>query len=108
MIHNITSHPIASLNTLVLDVLDNTSITLRIVNVYHAQPTTSHDLHHILCHEPDDTISTALIGNFNTHSPMWSLPGHMLSSWATAFTDWTDAHGFQCQNPLRVPTWVGS
>jgi hypothetical protein len=98
----------ASLNTLVLDVLDNTSITLHIINVYHTQPVTGHDLHHILRHEPDDTIPTTLIGDFNTHSPMWSLPGRTPSSWATAFTDWMDAHGFQCQNPPGVLTWVRS
>jgi hypothetical protein len=67
---NITSHPMASLNTLILNIVDNTSITLHIVNVYHARPATGHDLHHILQHEPDDTIPTALIGDFNTHSPM--------------------------------------
>jgi len=87
-VRNVTSHPMASLNTLVLDVLDNTSTTLHIVNVYHARPVTSYDLHHIFCHEPDNTIPTTLIGDFNTHSPMWSLPDCTPSSWATTFTDW--------------------
>ena len=98
----------ASLNTLIIDVLDNTSITLRLVNVYHARPATGHDLHHILRHEPDDTVPTALVGDFNTHSPAWSLPGRTPSSWGTVLTDWMGAQGFQCQNPMGVPTWFGS
>jgi hypothetical protein len=97
-----------SLNTMVLDVLDNMSITLCIINVYHTQPARGHDLHHILCHEPDDTIPTAVVGDLNTHSPMWSLPGHTPSSWATLFTDWMGANSFQCKNPPGVLMWVGS
>jgi len=108
VIRNITLHPMASLNTLILDVLDNTSITLCLVNVYHAHPTTGHDLHHILRQEPDDTVPTALVGDFNTHSPVWSLPGCTPSSWGTTLTDWMGAWGFQCLNPIGVPTWVGS
>ena len=62
-----------SLNTMVLNVLDNTLITLQIINVYHARPTSGHDLHNILRHEPDDTVPTTLVSDFNTHSPLWSL-----------------------------------
>jgi hypothetical protein len=97
-----------SLNTMVLDVLDNMSITLHIVNIYHTQPARGHDLHHILHHEPDDTIPTTIVGDLNTHSPMWSLPGHTPSSWATLFIDWMGANSFQCKNPPEVPMWVGS
>ena len=83
-----------SLNTMVLNVLDNTLITLQIINVYHARPTSGHDLHNILRHEPDDTVPTTLVSDFNTHSPLWSLLGRTPSSWATTFTDWMGATGF--------------
>jgi Endonuclease-reverse transcriptase len=108
MIRNDTSHPMVTLNTLILDVLDNTSITLHLINVYHARLERGHDLHHIIGHDPDNTIPTALVGDFNTHSPLWSLPNHTPSSWATALTDWMGVQGFQYKNLPGVPTWVGS
>jgi hypothetical protein len=108
IVRNNTNHPAASPNTVVLNVDDGKSISLCIINVYHAVPSQGHDLHHITNLELGDLESTLLIGNFNIHSPQWSLPGKMLSSWASRFTDWMDDNSVECLNPLDQPTWTSS
>ena len=98
-------HPLTSLNSMVLDVMDDDVVALRIYNIYHAVPQRGHDLHHLLMHDIDDLTPTLIMGDFNTHSPRWSINDHPTSSWACALTDWANAQGLTCLNPRDTPTW---
>jgi hypothetical protein len=104
-IRNITDHPATNPNTVILDINNQDSINFRLFNVYHAVPLRGHGLDRLFNSDIPDDTSTLLIGDFNTHSPRWSLPGKTPSSWATRFTDWMDDNGLDCLNPLHVPTW---
>ena len=108
IIRNNTSDAVANLNTLALDILDDASIAMRLINIYHTVPPQGHNLHHLLHYDPDDRIPTVLLGDFNTHARRWSLPDRTPSSWALALTDWFDQCGFYCRNPRDLPTWAGS
>jgi hypothetical protein len=46
-----------------------------------------------------------VVGDFNTHSHRWSLPGHKPSSWVGWFNKWLDANSLSLLNPLHVPIW---
>jgi hypothetical protein len=90
---------------MVVDVVDDEHVVLRIYNIYHKVPDRGHGLHAILTHDLDDLTPTAVLGDFNTHSPRWSLGGQPTSSWARDLTDWFDAQGLTCLNPQETPTW---
>jgi hypothetical protein len=106
--HNI-NHLVTNYATTVVDINDHDSINIRIINVYHDIPPPAsrpcHALQHITSHETDLHQNTLLIGDFNTHARLWSLPNHTLSSWANHFTDWIGDNGFTCLNPRSTPTW---
>ena len=99
-------HPLASASSMVLDVITGDE-TLRLINVYHRVPREGggHGLPHLLAYEPDPLIPTLLLGDFNTHSPAWSLPHSDPSPWESDLVDWFDEHGFFLLNPNGVPTW---
>lgn len=101
------SHPSASLSSMILDIVIADE-TLCIYNVYHDCPDTGHGLSHLLSHSLDHTIPTIIFGDFNTHSPSWSLPRATTSSWATALEDWFEGEGLIPQNPQHIPTWRGT
>ena len=97
-------HPLATLESMVADMMDGDQVALRLYNIYHKVPERGHGLHSLLTHNLDDFTPTAVFGDFNTHSPCWSLTGQTLSSWARSLTDWFDAQGLTCLNPQDTPT----
>lgn len=93
---------------MVIDILSPTNrkhIDLRVVNIYHDKPESGHALSHIFSHELDTNIPTLFLGDFNTHSPKWSLPHSTTSSWAHAFHEWMDENGLETLNPVNEHTW---
>ena len=104
-ITNQISHPASSLESMVLDFAFEDE-TLRIVNVYHRTHNDSHhNLLHLFTSHFDPLIPTILIGDFNTHSHIWSFPHSTVSLWATELVDWFDDQGLELLNPPRVATW---
>jgi hypothetical protein len=90
---------------MVADVMDDDQVVLHLYNIYHKVPKRGHGLHALLNHNLDDLTPTAVLGDFNTHSPCWSRVGQTPSSWARDFTEWLDAQGLTCINPRNTPTW---
>jgi len=105
---NLVQHPLSTPCTVVIDVLKENAITLRLVNVYHDVPMRGHSLTSIFSHDADELTPTLFVGDFNTHSPLWSLPHSTTSSWARDFEDWMGHTSLSILNPLDTPTWVGS
>jgi endonuclease/exonuclease/phosphatase (EEP) superfamily protein YafD len=97
-------HPIANLNTMVINVSDET-VTLRLINVYHEVPNRGHGLRNLLQHDLDEMTPTILLGDFNTHSYRWSLTPFTPSPWHHQLHDWLDLQGLTCLNPSNMPTW---
>jgi len=81
--------------------------TLRIVNIYHRIPIDrdGHKLLHLLSSSLDPFIPTLLLGDFNTHSHIWSLPTATISPWAAELMDWFDNQGLELLNPPRTAMW---
>jgi len=75
-----TNHPLASLTSMVMNVMDANDMTLWIINTYHAVPKWGHGLYYLLSHSLDETVPTLLIGNLNTHDPQWSCSNQTPSS----------------------------
>jgi len=104
-ITNLTSHPASSLESMVLDFAFEDEI-LCIVNVYHCMHNDSHhNLLHLFASHFDPLIPTLLMGDFNTHSHIWSFPHSTISPWATELVDWFDDQGLELLNPLHIATW---
>ena len=103
---NHTSHPLSSVDSMVLD-FSFEDKTLRIVNIYHCIPDNPrhHALLHLLSNSLDPLIPTLLVGDFNTHSHIWSFPYSTISPWATDLVDWFDNQGLELLNPPRTATW---
>ena len=101
------SHPWASRSCLILDI-DVGGDLLRLVNVYNqvADNGRRHGLT-TLSPPPEDHISTAIAGDFNTHSPLWSLPSATISSWHGAVEEWMTTHDLQLISEPQVVTWRG-
>ena len=108
IINHIPPSPLLSPNSMVFDILsptDRNHVDLRIVNVYHDKPTSGHALSHIFSHELDANIPTLFLGDFNTHSPRWSLPHSTPSSWTQDFHEWMDENSLETLNPVNEHTW---
>ena len=108
ILNHIPPAPLTSPNTMVIDILspaNRAKVDLRIINVYHDKPITGHQLTHLFSHPLDDNIPTLVMGDFNTHSPRWSLPHSTPSSWASAFHEWMDTNGLETLNPVSRFTW---
>jgi len=105
-IHNDTSHPLASLESLVLTFSFEEEV-LCILNVYHCVPPEprTHNLLHLLSNDLDPTIPTLVLGDFNTHSHIWSFPYSTISPWATELVNWFDNQGLELLNPPCVAMW---
>jgi len=102
---NHTSHPLSTVNSMVLDFTFEEEV-LCIINIYHRthdQP--HHNLLHLLSNELDPLIPTLLTGDFNTHSPVWSFLYSTVSPWASDLVDWFDDQGLELLNPPCVATW---
>jgi len=101
------THPCANPNTVITNIDDSATITMRIINFYHQRSKRhGHTLNNLLSHELDDQIPTLLIGDFNMHSPLWSTPDRTPDSWASTFTDWLETNGLHCLNPRHITTWT--
>ena len=108
IVNHIPPSPLLTPNSMVIDILSPTNcniVDLRLVNVYHDKPASGHSLTHLFSHPLDDTIPTLFMGDFNSHSPRWSLPHSTPSSWAPAFHEWMDANGLETLNPTNEHTW---
>ena len=108
VINHIPPAPLLSPNSMVIDLLSPTNrdtVQLRIINVYHDKPASGHALAHLFSHTLEDIVPTILLGDFNTHSPRWSLPHSTHSSWAPAFHEWMDNNGLETLNPVNEHTW---
>jgi hypothetical protein len=108
LVHNITTHPLSTAMSIVLDIKDRDDLLLRVVNIYHEVLQRGHGLHHLFTHTFLETVPTLVIGNFNTHSRRWSLPDRAPSPWARRMEEWIDEYGFSILNPPHEPTWYGS
>ena len=105
-ITNVLSHPISSPESMILDISFDQEL-LRIVNVYHRTPADrdGHNLLHILSSTLDPLIPTLLLGDFNTHSHLWSFPYSTISPWAAELVDWFDDQGLELLHPPHTATW---
>ena len=105
-ITNILSHPISSPESMILDISFEQE-SLRIINVYHRIPSDrdGHKLLHILSSTLDPLIPTLLLGDFNMHSHIWSLPSATISPWAAELINWFDNQGLELLNPPCTVTW---
>ena len=105
---NHKSHPIATVDCMVVDFSFEDDDFLRIINIYHRVPNERplrHNLLHLFSSSLDPLLPTLLIGDFNTHSHIWSFPYSTISPWANELVDWFDDQGLELLNPPRVPTW---
>jgi hypothetical protein len=107
IVNHIPPDPLITSNSMVIDLLrsDHSTVALRLVNVYHDKPDSGHALRHLFDNSLADTIPTILIGDFNSHSPRWSLPHSTPSPWASDFHDWMDINGLEILNPVNTFTW---
>jgi hypothetical protein len=105
---NVTTHPLANPNTVILDIKDDHNITMWVINFYHAVPRMEHHALHFLSYELCALTPTIMIGDFNTHSLCWSMPRSTPSCWATRLENWVDDNGLLLLNPAQEPTWFGS
>ena len=84
-VHNLTQHPLSDLSIILLDILKQNVVALQVVNVYHNILTQGHGLYPLFSHNTDELTPTLFIGDFNTHSLLWSLLDSTTSSWAREF-----------------------
>ena len=105
-IHNHLTHSLSSPESMILDISFGEEL-LRIVNVYHRTHNNSdgHNLVHLLSSSLDPLVPTLLMGDFNTHSNIWSFPYTTTSSWADELVDWFDNQGLELLNPPCIATW---
>jgi len=76
VIWNNTGHPLSTPNSLVVEIDLQDDTRIMVINTYHAVPSRGgHDLHYLFHHEIDELTPMVLIGDFNTHTHRWSLPG---------------------------------
>ena len=54
---------------------------------------------------PSVHLASLIAGDFNTHSPSWSLPHTSPSPWAREVEDWLDTNGLQVASEPEIPTW---
>jgi Endonuclease-reverse transcriptase len=100
-------NPLSSASSMVIDLTLSPLDTLCIVNIYHDVPDRGHGLHHLFCSSLDPSIPTLVVGDFNTHSPLWSLPTTRPSPWGTDLETWFADNQLLCLNPEQVITWQG-
>src|SRR5712691_5144800 len=105
-VRNRVDLPLASPCNMALDLVFETEV-LRLVNIYHRVPDRGHGLHQVFSTELDPVISTAVFGDFNTHSRSWSFPAATPSSWASRLEDWFEDNSLSLLNPPAVATWDG-
>ena len=98
----------ASVESMVVDFVFGEEI-LHILNIYHrthGEP--HHNLLHLLSLDMDPLTPTIIMGDFNTHSLVWSFPYSTISPWAAELVSWFDDQGFELWSPPRVVMWDSS
>jgi hypothetical protein len=105
VIDNILNHPLVNPNSIIIDVKEDNQVIARLVNTYHAIPPTGHSLQYLFEYDAEDLTPMVIIGDFNTHSTIWSMEGKTPSTWARVFEDWLEQTDFLVMNPHRKPTW---
>ena len=102
---NVVARPdLAAHNCLqIIDVISEDQ-TVRLINFYNdvRDPSARRTLFRLDLHEPH--IPTVVCGDFNTHSPSWSLPGATPSPWTRDLEDWAATQLLQLANPELQPT----
>jgi hypothetical protein len=81
--------------------------TISFIHYYHCVPKRGHALHSLFSHQIPHLSPTIILGDFNTHSPLWSPTNVSVSPWANAFESWLDEEGLSVLNPPGIPTWRG-
>ena len=100
-------HPIASRDSQVIEVTISGTVFL-LVNIYHSVRNRKPSLSHILPHPLDAFTPTLVVGDFNTHSSTWSLPGATVSSWATPLEEWFEESDLLLANPAGAAMRKGT
>jgi hypothetical protein len=54
---------------MVINIIDEGNTTLQLFNIYHQIPKRGYDLHFLFFSKLDKLTPTAIMGDFNTHSP---------------------------------------
>jgi hypothetical protein len=90
IIDNVLNHPLTNPNLIIIDIKEDNQIIARLVNMYHAVPPMGHGLQYLFNYDSDELTLTAIVGNLNTHSMLWSLEGKAPSPWARVFEDWLE------------------
>jgi Endonuclease-reverse transcriptase len=99
--------PLSSATRMAVDFDFGPGHSFRLINIYHQVPEKGHSLHGLLASSLDSTIPTLVVGDFNTHSPLWSPPCLTRSPWADALETWLFEQHLSCRNPTGVVTWRG-
>jgi len=94
-------------NSQVIEVIVSGTVFL-LVNIYHSVRDYKPTLSHILPHPLDPATPTLVVGDFNMHSSTWSLPGAMVSSWATPLKEWFEESDLLLANPTGMATRKGT
>jgi len=100
-------HPIASCNSQVIEVIVLGTV-FHLVNIYHSVRNHKPSLSHILPHPLDPDTPTLVVGDFNTHSSTWSLPGATVLCWAAPLEEWFEESDLLLANPAGVATRKGT
>ena len=100
-------HPIASQDSQVIKVVISGTVFL-LVNIYHAVRKHKHALSHLLPYPLDSATPTLVVGDFNTHSSTWSLPGVTVLSWAAPLEEWFEKSDLSLVNPTGAAMRKGT
>jgi endonuclease/exonuclease/phosphatase family metal-dependent hydrolase len=100
---NELTHPAADHRCIVLTVAHGHE-TIRVVNYYHNMVDNQSDLLPLVSSSLDQMVPAVVAGDFNTHSPTWSVPGRPSSVWADTLEEWFEAQALSTVSPPQVIT----
>ena len=106
LVTNLLDHPLASPSCLILDFAYEED-HFQVICFYHVVPNKGHALSPLMSFSLDDLTPAIVLGNFNTHSRLWSPLNVSPSPWAPSFEDWLESNGLNLLNEPTVPTWRG-
>lgn len=104
LVTNLLDHPLASPSCLVLDFVFEAD-HFQVICFYHVVPKKGHALSPLFSYSLEDLTPVIALGDFNTHSRLWSPLNVSPSPWASAFEDWLESNGLNLLNDPTVPTW---
>jgi hypothetical protein len=99
IVNNVLNHPFPNPNLIILDIKEDNQVIARLVNTYHTIPPIGHGLQYLFNYSLGELIPTAIIGNLNIYSTLWSLEGKNPSPWARVFEDWLKWNNFLLLKP---------